>query len=433
MKTGETKGRNPLNTWDRQILSGFYQNILRREILPFWLPRCLDREHGGFFNCFDNGGKTLVSHDKYTWSQGRFVWIWAKLADMDIFTPQERQGFLGLAKNGVDFLARHCLLGKEDWRCVFLMDETGAPKPVDGCAQLDMSIYADCFVAAGFARYARTAQDEAAWEFCRRLYDSIVLRVRSGRFNTLPYPLSSEYHAHGIPMILINLCSEVYRAAERFGSELCIGLRAQLRELCEDVLGHFVDSEDVLHEVIGKDGAFVDSLLGQHMNPGHTLEDMWFLLDAMEILEDRTMLPAIARIAQKAFRLGWDPQWGGLYHFVGVNGWQPSGQDGEEEEPTVQLVRSDWDSKLWWVHAEALYTSLRLYLETGDRAFRETHRAVGEYTFRVFPNPDPEIREWIQIRDRMGRPMDKVVALPVKDPYHIIRSLILMIEALEWR
>lgn len=282
MKTGETKGRNPLNTWDRQILSGFYQNILRREMLPFWLPRCLDREHGGFFTCFDNGGKTLVSHDKYTWSQGRFVWIWAKLADMDIFTPQERQGFLGLAKNGVDFLARHCLLG-------------------------------------------------------------------------------------------------------------------------------------------------------QHMNPGHTLEDMWFLLDAMEILEDRTMLPAIARIAQKAFRLGWDPQWGGLYHFVGVNGWQPSGQDGEEEEPTVQLVRSDWGSKLWWVHAEALYTSLRLYLETGDRAFRETHRAVGEYTFRVFPNPDPEIREWIQIRDRMGRPMDKVVALPVKDPYHIIRSLILMIEALEWR
>ena len=41
--------------------------------------------------------------------------------------------------------------------------------------------------------------------------------------------------------------------------------------------------------------------------------------------------------------------------------------------------------------------------------------------------------EWIQIRTREGKPQEKVVALPVKDPYHIIRNVILIIELLEKR
>ena len=38
--------------------------------------------------------------------------------------------------------------------------------------------------------------------------------------------------------------------------------------------------------------------------------------------------------------------------------------------------------------------------------------------------------EWIQIRDRRGAPVDKVVALPVKDPYHVLRNLLLILELL---
>ena len=422
-----------MDAWNARTLLGFYQNVLREQILPFWLPRCLDAEHGGFYNCFDNTGKTLVSRDKYTWSQGRFVWIWAKLSVMqgNTFTKREKQTFLQLAESGSAFLRQHCLMGNDDWRCVFLMDETGAPKRPTGFDQLDASIYADCFAAASFAQYACAAQDRDAWVFCRRLYDSIWERVRSGRFHTMPYPLSPEYRAHGIPMILTNLCCEVYRAAQRFEPERCSQLCAQMRGSCTDVLEHFTDADDILHEVITQDQQFIDSLLGQHINPGHILEDLWFMLDAMELLNDRTLVPRVAHIAKKTFQLGWDTQWGGLFHFAGVNGWHPSNESHLENEPAAQLVRSDWDSKLWWVHAEALYSSLRLYLETGDETFWQMHRTVGEYTFRTFPNPDSELREWIQIRDRRGRPMDKVVALPVKDPYHITRSLILMIEALQ--
>ena len=53
-----------------------------------------------------------------------------------------------------------------------------------------------------------------------------------------------------------------------------------------------------------------------------------------------------------------------------------------------------------------------------------------EYTFRTFPGRDPEIREWIQIRTKSGEPQEKVVALPVKDPFHITRNLLLILELL---
>jgi N-acylglucosamine 2-epimerase len=62
---------------------------------------------------------------------------------------------------------------------------------------------------------------------------------------------------------------------------------------------------------------------------------------------------------------------------------------------------------------------------------RENYQKVHDYSFATFPNPDSAIGEWIQIRDRYGRPRDKVVALPVKDPFHIIRNFLLIIELLQ--
>ena len=60
-----------MNFTERYKLYGFYQNELKSNLLGFWLPRCEDKEYGGFLNCFDNSGERLVSYDKYAWSQGR--------------------------------------------------------------------------------------------------------------------------------------------------------------------------------------------------------------------------------------------------------------------------------------------------------------------------------------------------------------------------
>ena len=140
----------------RNKLYDFYSKELKENILGFWLSRCEDTQFGGFLNCFDNKGENLVSHDKYTWSQGRFLWVFSRLASTDapLFSEEERKEFLRLAENGYVFLKKHCLMGKDDWRCVFLMNRDGTPKKVGSYDTLDMSIYADCFVIIGMAAYS---------------------------------------------------------------------------------------------------------------------------------------------------------------------------------------------------------------------------------------------------------------------------------------
>lgn len=416
-------------------LLSFYRKELKENFLTFWLPRCVDTEHGGFFNCFDNSGQTLVSRDKYTWSQGRFVWIWAKLATMKNvnFSDNERAKFLKLAKHGRDFLFNHCLIASDDWRCVFLMTADGSPKSVDATNVLDSSIFADCFVAAGFALYSAVSEDYESWNFAKKLYASIQRRIEHNTFNSLPYPLGAGYRMQSIPMIATNLSCEMYRAAQIMEPASCKEYRSNIHHFSTDILDNFVDNRNILHEIISKDNTFVNDLFGDHINPGHTIENMWFQLDAADILQEPQRLEKISSIAINAFELGWDSTYGGYLHFTNSNGGEIQGSFKTDpcNEPQLRQVYDDWSSKLWWVHSESLYLSLLLYFRTNNPQFLDYYSRVSEYVFQTFPSKDPSIREWEQIRTRDGKPMNKIVALPVKDPYHIIRNLILIIELLE--
>jgi len=436
---------------DKHILylKGFYENELVNHILAFWLPRCEDKEYGGFVNCFDNEGKILISHDKYTWSQGRFVWMFSRLSTIKapIFSKSQRREFLRLAKNGSDFLIKHCLMNAEELdsaddsaepRCTFLMDRDGTHKYVDGYNELDMSIYADCFVVIGMAAYACASGDEEAYCFGKKIYESILERVEKGTFKTLPYPLSANFRAHGIPMILSNVTKEMYDAAKSLDPEYTDVLKHHLDYFVMDILHNFADETSVIREVIASDNQKVNGLLGQHINPGHTLEDMWFMMDAAEVLDQPPVAARAMEIAKKTLEVGWDPKYGGILHYADVDGRNPETVFSSElleecelyGEPTEKQVIGGWGDKLWWVHSEALYTTLLCYLRSRDKQFWDWHEKIVDYAFKTFPNRDPEIREWKQICMRDGRPQEKVVALPVKDPFHITRNLILILELL---
>ena len=228
------------------------------------------------------------------------------------------------------------------------------------------------------------------------------------------------------------LACEMYQDSFALEPQLTDKYMNNVQKSSREVFRDFVDSSNSLHEIRYQDGTPVGGAFGNHINPGHTIEDMWFQLDASTI-GGENRLSDIAAVAKHAFKLGWDPLYGGLFHFADAqSGGMPSDETlTGKDEPQLKLVMDDWSSKLWWVHAEALYTYLRLYFETGDREFLTIYREVEEYTFSVFPNPDKSVGEWIQIRARDGSPMDKVVALPVKDPFHITRDFALIIDLLE--
>ena len=99
----------------------------------------------------------------------------------------------------------------------------------------------------------------------------------------------------------------------------------------------------------------------------------------------------------------------------------------------IRKLQENWDNKLWWPHSEALFALLLAAAQTGEPDLMDWYAKAHDYTFATFPNPDPAIGEWIQIRTRDGQPVDKIVALPVKDPFHITRAFLLILELLERR
>ena len=147
-----------------------------------------------------------------------------------------------------------------------------------------------------------------------------------------------------------------------------------------------------------------------------------------ERFSDSERLKKTVRCLKNALRIGWDEEYGGICLFRDFRGGEPTGTVLNPEEPMYKKATEDKYSKLWWVHSEALYSTLIFSFDGECAAWYER---IKEYTFRIFPNRENDRGEWIQIREREGRPEQRVVALPVKDPFHIIRNLLLIISWLE--
>lgn len=412
--------------------AAFYIDHLNTVLLPFWLEHAVDEEYGAFYTCFNNAGTKLLSTDKFTWSQGRFVWVWSKLAGMDVFTSIERERFAALARSGAEFLMKHCLM--PNGNCAFLMSRDGAHKQQAPGMPLDSSIYADCFVILGLGRYAGLSGDRAAAEFALRLHTSVTRRMATGTFNSEPYPAPAGYKQHGIPMIMLNTSQELAAGLAALGMPQATAVMDAADDYMRQTLA-YVDSNDQQREYVKANGEFDDEmLLGRHINPGHTIEDMWFVMHQARGRKDKASQQTVARaarIARRAFEVGWDAELGGLLHFADKDGGAPRGSTaGMDKERVVQQVQAGWGDKLWWVHSEALYTMLLAHRLTGDASFIPLYRQAADYTFRTFPNPDRAVGEWVQIRTRDGKPQQKLVALPVKDPFHILRNVALIIDLL---
>lgn len=417
-------------TYDPQALRRFHMDHLNTVLLPFWLSRSIDEECGGYFTCFDNSGRNLLSEDKFTWSQGRMVWLLAKLATMEGLADKERRRYLSLSRSGATFLIRHCLL--DNGNCTFLTDRRGNPKAQIPGQAYDTSAFADCFVILGLAMYSAVSADASALAFAHRLYDSVLSRLDGNAFKTEPYPTPSGYRAHSIPMIMLNVSQELADALRAFRDPRSEDLERRADGYLAEIMDHFV-RDDLLYEMINTYTPLgAETLLERYVNPGHTLEDMWFVMHQARARGDRDTIERAAAVMRKTFEVGWDQEYGGLFLFADRDGGMPRGSiAGVENEEMVRKVLGDWSNKLWWPHSEALYSTLLAFILTGDQRMFELYRQAHDYTFRTFPNPDPAIGEWIQIRDRSGTPEQKVVALPVKDPYHVIRNLILIVQLLD--
>ena len=125
-----------------------YRQGLLEDVVPFWMERAFDREHGGFLFCRDRDG-TLLDTDKSVWAQGRFAWLMGTL-----YTEVEpRPEWLEGCRHGVEFLDRHCF--DTDGRMFFLVTRDGRP------LRKRRYVFSECFTVIALAALARVPSGTA--------------------------------------------------------------------------------------------------------------------------------------------------------------------------------------------------------------------------------------------------------------------------------
>jgi N-acylglucosamine 2-epimerase len=337
--------------------------------------------------------------------------------------PGDSDTYLREAARTVEFLTQHVFL--PDGNCAYVLSENG--EAIEG-EHSDTSIYADCFVLLGFSEYALVARDPQVLGRAFEVYDRIRARLASGSFRTEPYPIPAGYRAHSITMILLRITQILADAAEALGHPRREEIGGETVNCASEILDVFCRTDAAVWELVPSGEELNNTVLARHATPGHIFESMWFVIRTALQHGRADWVERASRSMAWAFQAGWDVEFGGLFRYVDRDGGRPHGVIGDS--PYESLMTDTWDTKIWWPHAEALYATLLAYKTTGDLRFDAMHSTLFDYVFRIFPNPDRTVGEWIQIRNRLGEPLDKCVALPVKDPYHILEAVLLLIELL---
>ena len=352
-----------------QQLAKKYESELFDNVLPFWLEHSQDKECGGYFSCLDRDG-SVYDTDKFIWLQGREVWLFSMLCNK----VENRPEWLKCARQGGEFLRKYGHDGNYDW--YFSLTRDGRPliEPYN--------IFSYTFATMAFAQLAKASGDKEYAQIAKRTFD----RILEKRDN--PKDKWCKAHAgtrpikdFALPMILCNLALEIVFYQKDLGL--------------------------IVENVSAEDNSLVDSFEGRTINPGHSLEAMWFVMDMGVRLGRRDLIDRAVEIALRTIEYGWDKQYGGIFYFMDRLG-----------HPQQQL---EWDQKLWWVHLESAIAMLKGYQLTGNRKCLAWFEKLDQYMWSHFK--DAEYPEWFGYLNRRGEVLLPLKGGKWKGCFHVPRGL----------
>jgi len=370
-----------------------YRRALLEDVIPFWMKHSPDRTYGGYFHSLDRDG-SVIDRDKYMWLQNREAWTFSMLYNR----LEPRPEWLDMAAQGIAFLKRHGRDAQGDW--YFALREDGRP------TVQPYNIFSDCFAVIAFSEYAKASGDEECLDIAARTYDRIQARLPNpkGKYNKVVTE-NRRWKSLSLPMMGIYISSvmNAVRPDPKY-DDIIDGF-------VHEVMTQFLDREHrVIHENITPEGGFVDSYDGRHINPGHGIESMWFIMDTAHRRGDRQLVEDACQVVKWCLEFGWDREYGGLYYFMDKFG-----------KPHIEL---SWDMKLWWPHLEALVALVMGYKLTGDEELWRWFERVHEYAWSRFP--DPEYGEWFGYLNRHGVVNNQCKGNRWKGCFHLPRALFLI-------
>ncbi|MDJ0743570.1 MAG: AGE family epimerase/isomerase [Xenococcaceae cyanobacterium MO_167.B27] len=428
-------------------LANLYKKNLLQDVIPFWEKYSLDLEHGGYFTCLNREGK-VYDTDKFIWLQNRQLWMFSLLYNQ----VETRENWLKISQLGADFLGKNARDAEGNW--YFSLNREGKP------LVQPYNIFSDCFAAMAFSEYAlalRLAEgettsgsgSESAKKIALQAYKNVLRRQENpkGQYNKA-YPGTRNLKTLAVPMILANLSLEIdwlLKSDHSKAEVLSEDIDSIIDSTIQEIMGEFLDRDTgLVYENVTPEGEHLDCFAGRLINPGHTIEAMWFIMDIAQIRlktdketekqgdreqqntdnspivsefskADEDLINLAVDVILNTLEFGWDKQYDGIYYFLDIKG-----------HPPEQL---EWNQKLWWVHLETLVALLMGYRLTGREECWQWYQKVHDYTWKHFA--DPEYGEWWGYCDRRGEVLLNLKGGKWKGCFHLPRALYLCWQQLE--
>lgn len=368
-----------------------YHDDLVENILPFWLEYGLDKIHGGFYTCLNRDG-SLMDTTKSVWFQGRAAFTFSYAYNQ----IQRNPVWLSASKSAIDFIEKYCF--DNDGRMFFEVSASGIP------LRKRRYLFSESFAAIAMSEYAKASGNYAYAEKALDLFKQILYYKNTPGALTPKYSEHLQMKGHSLSMILINTASRIREAIE---DEV---LTRQIDESIAEIQKDFMKPEfSAVLETVGLNGEFIDTNMGRMINPGHSIETAWFILEEAKY---RNRNPELIKtgitILDWSWEWGWDKEYGGIINF----------------RDCKNLPSQDYahDMKFWWPQTEAIIATLSAYEATGNKKYLEMHNMIHNYIYSHFP--DDKHGEWYGYLHRDGTVSQLAKGNLFKGPFHIPRMLI---------
>lgn len=401
--------------WERAAASpsARLERILLENILPFWYPEVLDRVHGGYRLNHDRDGKWRGDGPKATVTQARTLWFFARLLE----SPYARPEFRDAAEHGFRFLRDH--MWDPQHGGFFWSVSADGSRPLDDRKHL----YAQAFALYGLAAYARVTGDAEAGESARRLFDLIEEKAYDSRFGGYRESFTRDWRPLegreagplGPPLDAKTMNTHLHlmeALTEFFRLEPSPRVRRRLHELV------LIETNAVTRkgytqgtDVYRADWTPVLEGPAAMTSYGHDLENVWLVMEALEVLEipQQVLQDWYRAVWRAALQFGYDRDQGGFWYRG------PLG------------ARATVLNKEWWVQAECLISALRMYQLTREEQYRSVFLRLLDWIENQ--QVDWENGEWFANVDPDGT-VRGGKAGPWKGPYHNTRAVLECLETL---
>ena len=374
-------------------LRDLYRQTLLRDCLPFWLKYGWDRNEGGIITSLDRNGNVIDS-DKGVWQQGRFAWTLGYAYN----NLEKNPLWLEAMESTLSFISRNCI--DQDGRLFFQVTQQGAP------IRKRRYCFSEAFASMAYGEHYKAVGCEESARMAKQLYQVYDNHIVYPPKNYATRPMKSLGHF----VIQINLCQRLRDCL----SMDC--LTDDIDHCIDEIKRDFIKDEyKCCMESVGLNGEILDHFDGRLLNPGHTIEGSWFIMEEGYRRNRPDYIELGLRMLDYGWSLGWDEEYGGIIYYRDVY-----------NKPIAEY----WaDEKFWWPQNEALIATLMAWFLTHDEKYANMYRKIHEYTYRLFP--DREGMDWFGYFSRDGHRVTDLKGNIYKGCFHMPRQQMVCLEIVE--